>query len=81
MEGFYDQQVPYLISNNPQGQKCNERPGSERKRKFINSDLAVDSEELFQDLSQLQEAWLAEAQVPDFFRCLTIPQFLAHGAS
>ncbi|KAJ8415957.1 hypothetical protein AAFF_G00405140 [Aldrovandia affinis] len=65
MEGFHDQQVPYMISNNSQGQKCNERPASDRKRKFINSDLAVDTEELFQDLSQLQEAWLAEAQVPD----------------
>ncbi|XP_029819529.1 ETS translocation variant 5-like [Manacus vitellinus] len=41
------------------------RPGSDRKRKFLETDLAHDSEELFQDLSQLQEAWLAEAQVPD----------------
>jgi len=37
----------------------------DRKRKFLDTDLAHDSEELFQDLSQLQEAWLAEAQVPD----------------
>ncbi|NXJ98198.1 ETV5 protein, partial [Corythaixoides concolor] len=50
------------------------RPGSDRKRKFLETDLAHDSEELFQDLSQLQEAWLAEgkfsppplpSQVPD----------------
>jgi ets translocation variant 5 len=37
----------------------------DRKRKFLDTNLAHDSEELLQDLSQLQEAWLAEAQVPD----------------
>ncbi|XP_077160581.1 ETS translocation variant 1 isoform X4 [Paroedura picta] len=60
MDGFYDQQVPYMVTNNPSGRNCNERPGNVRKRKFINRDLAHDSEELFQDLSQLQETWLAE---------------------
>ncbi|OPJ81876.1 ETS translocation variant 1 [Patagioenas fasciata monilis] len=65
MDGFYDQQVPYMVTNNPRGRNCNERPTNVRKRKFINRDLAHDSEELFQDLSQLQETWLAEAQVPD----------------
>uniref|UniRef100_A0A8C4U7P9 ETS variant transcription factor 5 n=1 Tax=Falco tinnunculus TaxID=100819 RepID=A0A8C4U7P9_FALTI len=53
MDGFYDQQVPFM------------GPGVSLKRKFLETDLAHDSEELFQDLSQLQEAWLAEAQVPD----------------
>ncbi|NWS57313.1 ETV5 protein, partial [Chunga burmeisteri] len=38
------------------------RLGSDRKRKFLETDLAHDSEELFQDLSQLQEAWLAEGK-------------------
>ncbi|EDL36835.1 ets variant gene 1, isoform CRA_b [Mus musculus] len=47
------------------GRNCTEKPTNVRKRKFINRDLAHDSEELFQDLSQLQETWLAEAQVPD----------------
>uniref|UniRef100_A0ACB8FVD1 Uncharacterized protein n=1 Tax=Sphaerodactylus townsendi TaxID=933632 RepID=A0ACB8FVD1_9SAUR len=61
MDGFYDQQVPYMVTNNPCGRNCNERPATVRKRKFINRDLAHDSEELFQDLSQLQETWLAEA--------------------
>ncbi|KAF6085780.1 ETS variant transcription factor 1 [Phyllostomus discolor] len=65
MDGFYDQQVPYMVTNNQRGRNCNERPTNVRKRKFINRDLAHDSEELFQDLSQLQETWLAEAQVPD----------------
>ncbi|XP_048882589.1 ETS translocation variant 1 isoform X7 [Brienomyrus brachyistius] len=65
MDGFCDQQVPYVTTNKPQGKKCNERTANDRKRKFINSDLALDTEELFQDLSQLQETWLAEAQVPD----------------
>ncbi|NXO39633.1 ETV5 protein, partial [Locustella ochotensis] len=64
MDGFYDQQVPFMGP----GKSCTEegrgRPGSDRKRKFLETDLAHDSEELFQDLSQLQEAWLAE-QVPD----------------
>ena len=36
-----------------------------QKEEVLDTDLAHDSEELFQDLSQLQEAWLAEAQVPD----------------
>nr|KAF6418291.1 ETS variant transcription factor 1 [Rousettus aegyptiacus] len=66
MDGFYDQQVPYMVTtNNQRGRNCNEKPTNVRKRKFINRDLAHDSEELFQDLSQLQETWLAEAQVPD----------------
>ncbi|XP_043545774.1 ETS translocation variant 1 isoform X1 [Chiloscyllium plagiosum] len=66
IDGYYDQQVPYMITTpKPHGGKCSERTTSERKRKFIDTDLAQDSEELFQDLSQLQETWLAEAQVPD----------------
>ncbi|XP_039718348.1 ETS translocation variant 1 isoform X4 [Pteropus medius] len=52
-------------NENQRGRNCNEKPTNVRKRKFINRDLAHDSEELFQDLSQLQETWLAEAQVPD----------------
>uniref|UniRef100_A0A667GSM8 ETS variant transcription factor 1 n=1 Tax=Lynx canadensis TaxID=61383 RepID=A0A667GSM8_LYNCA len=60
MDGFYDQQVPYMVTNNQRGRNCNEKPTNVRKRKFINRDLAHDSEELFQDLSQLQETWLAE---------------------
>ncbi|KAG7469637.1 hypothetical protein MATL_G00131000 [Megalops atlanticus] len=79
MDGFYDQQVPYMISNNPQEQKFNERPTSDRKRKFINSDLAVDTEELFQDLSQLQEAWLAEdVMLQDLSASVFFPSYLQH---
>uniref|UniRef100_A0A4W3HFU7 PEA3-type ETS-domain transcription factor N-terminal domain-containing protein n=1 Tax=Callorhinchus milii TaxID=7868 RepID=A0A4W3HFU7_CALMI len=62
MDGFYDQQVPYMVTSKPQGGKGSERSTSERKRKFIDTDLAQDSEELFQDLSQLQETWLAEGK-------------------
>ncbi|NXJ71255.1 ETV5 protein, partial [Rostratula benghalensis] len=62
MDGFYDQQVPFMGP----GKSCTEegrgRSGSDRKRKFLETDLAHDSEELFQDLSQLQEAWLAEGK-------------------
>ncbi|XP_018594741.2 ETS translocation variant 5a [Scleropages formosus] len=66
MDGFYDQQVPFLVPPN----KCHveqpsERPCGDRKRKFADTELAQDTEELFQDLSQLQEIWIAEAQVPD----------------
>lgn len=43
----------------------NNRSLNDRKRKFVDADLTHDSEELFQDLSQLQELWIAEAQVPD----------------
>ncbi|KAM9710332.1 LOW QUALITY PROTEIN: ETS translocation variant 5a [Menidia menidia] len=68
MDGFYDQQVPFMA---PPGQtpaledSSYSRPSADRKRKFVESELAQDTEELFQDLSQLQEIWIAEAQVPD----------------
>ncbi|XP_039247096.1 ETS translocation variant 5 isoform X2 [Pipra filicauda] len=65
MDGFYDQQVPFMGPGKSCAEESRGRPGSDRKRKFLETDLAHDSEELFQDLSQLQEAWLAEAQVPD----------------
>ncbi|XP_036929127.1 ETS translocation variant 1 isoform X4 [Acanthopagrus latus] len=61
MDGFHDQQVPYCNSKKPQEKTTScQRPAHDRKRKFIKSDLALDTEELFQDLSQLQETWLAE---------------------
>nr|KAF6474080.1 ETS variant transcription factor 5 [Rousettus aegyptiacus] len=65
MDGFYDQQVPFMVPGKSRTEECRGRPVIDRKRKFLDTDLAHDSEELFQDLSQLQEAWLAEAQVPD----------------
>ncbi|CAL8291172.1 unnamed protein product [Lota lota] len=66
MDGFYDQQVPFLDPRS----KCpaeppGGRPATDRKRRFVDTELAQDTEELFQDLSQLQEIWIAEAQVPD----------------
>ncbi|KAM3842736.1 ETS translocation variant 5-like [Diretmus argenteus] len=73
MDGFYDQQVPLLLplhkcpSEEPEIRSVNEK-----KRKFVDAGLDQDTEELFQDLSQLQEIWIAEAQgddeqfVPDF---------------
>ncbi|KAG9349330.1 hypothetical protein JZ751_027773, partial [Albula glossodonta] len=51
-------------STSPVEETC-DRPLSDRKRKFVDTELAQDTEELFQDLSQLQEMWIAEAQVPD----------------
>ncbi|XP_070693759.1 ETS translocation variant 5a [Pempheris klunzingeri] len=68
MDGFYDQQVPFMV---PPSHKARvedppqSRPLNDRKRKFVDAGLAQDTEELFQDLSQLQEIWIAEAQVPD----------------
>ncbi|XP_007898285.1 ETS translocation variant 5 isoform X2 [Callorhinchus milii] len=65
MDGFYDQQVPLLVHNKTRLEELRGSQINERKRKFVETDLAHDSEELFQDLSQLQETWLAEAQVPE----------------
>uniref|UniRef100_A0A672GNX5 ETS translocation variant 5-like n=1 Tax=Salarias fasciatus TaxID=181472 RepID=A0A672GNX5_SALFA len=68
MDGFYDQQVPFMVPANQQScvdETPHVRPISERKRKFVDTELAQDTEDLFQDLSQLQEIWIAEAQVPD----------------
>ncbi|XP_056449852.1 ETS translocation variant 5-like [Gadus chalcogrammus] len=66
MDGFYDQQVPFLDPRS----KCPSEPPSgrsatDRKRRFVDTELAQETEDLFQDLSQLQEMWIAEAQVPD----------------
>ncbi|KAM9836083.1 ETS translocation variant 5-like isoform 2-T2 [Aulostomus maculatus] len=65
MDGFYDQQVPFLVPESECNRGEAERCLSDRKRKFTDTGLAQDTEELFQDLSQLQEIWIAEAQVPD----------------
>ncbi|XP_028663361.1 ETS translocation variant 5a [Erpetoichthys calabaricus] len=66
MDGFYDQQVPFMNSTNvSRVEEPRIRQLNDRKRKFLDNELAQDSEELFQDLSQLQEIWIAEAQVPD----------------
>ncbi|XP_060785927.1 ETS translocation variant 5a isoform X3 [Neoarius graeffei] len=68
MDRFYDQQVPFMVPSNQKSSQVEEpynRTINERKRKFVDTELAQDTEELFQDLSQLQEIWIAEAQVPD----------------
>ncbi|XP_075379321.1 ETS translocation variant 4 isoform X3 [Mycteria americana] len=68
MKGYRDQQVPLAFPQQPPGQAA---PGGEalmgaRKRAGAPGfPPAPDSEDLFQDLSQLQETWLTEAQVPD----------------
>uniref|UniRef100_A0A3Q2C6Z8 ETS variant transcription factor 5a n=1 Tax=Cyprinodon variegatus TaxID=28743 RepID=A0A3Q2C6Z8_CYPVA len=68
MDRFYDQQVPFMVPPS-QNSAADEAPSgrllNDRKRKFVDTELAQDTEELFQDLSQLQEIWIAEAQVPD----------------
>ncbi|KAK5847553.1 hypothetical protein PBY51_016673 [Eleginops maclovinus] len=65
MDGFYDQQVPFVVPESKCPLEGAERCLSDRKRKFMDTELAQDTEELFQDLIQLQEIWIAEAQVPD----------------
>ncbi|KAM4560352.1 ETS translocation variant 5-like isoform 3-T3 [Odontesthes bonariensis] len=65
MDGFYDQQVPFLVPESKSHTEEAERCLSDRRRKFLDTELAQDTEELFQDLSQLQEIWIAEAQAPD----------------
>ncbi|XP_034405977.1 ETS translocation variant 5-like [Cyclopterus lumpus] len=65
MDGFYDQQVPFVVPESKCHVEGAERCLSDRKRKFMDTELAQDTEELFQDLLQLQEIWIAEAQVPD----------------
>ncbi|NWR42477.1 ETV5 protein, partial [Regulus satrapa] len=73
MDGFYDQQVPFMGPGKPCAEEGRGRPGSDRKRKFLETDLAHDSEELFQDLSQLQEAWLAEGKSSPSAFCPQVP--------
>ncbi|XP_072104744.1 ETS translocation variant 4 isoform X3 [Mobula birostris] len=65
MDGYLDQQVPYTFPNKAHDPGTLERAVVARKRRYIAKELTPDTEDLFQDLSQLQEAWLAEAQVPD----------------
>uniref|UniRef100_A0A3Q2ZUS3 ETS variant transcription factor 4 n=1 Tax=Kryptolebias marmoratus TaxID=37003 RepID=A0A3Q2ZUS3_KRYMA len=66
MDGYLDQQVPYPLANKSQGNGPLNRLLMAAKRKFMNTELPPqESEDLFQDLSQLQETWLTEAQVPD----------------
>ncbi|XP_066061268.1 ETS translocation variant 4 isoform X5 [Chamaea fasciata] len=68
MKGYLDQQVPFTFPQQPPGQVG---PGAGavlaagKTRGEPGVPPAQDSEELFQDLRQLQETWLSEAQVPD----------------
>ncbi|KAG5832401.1 hypothetical protein ANANG_G00290780 [Anguilla anguilla] len=66
MDGYLDQQVPYTLANKSQGNGPLNRLLMATKRKYMDTELPPqESEDLFQDLSQLQETWLTEAQVPD----------------
>lgn len=66
MDGYLDQQVPYTLANRTQGNGSLNRLLVAAKRKYMDTELPPqESEDLFQDLSQLQETWLTEAQVPD----------------
>lgn len=66
MDGYLDQQVPYTLANKLHGNGPLNRLLMAAKRKYMETELPPqESEDLFQDLSQLQETWLTEAQVPD----------------
>ncbi|NXR92731.1 ETV4 protein, partial [Hypocryptadius cinnamomeus] len=70
MKGYLDQQVPFTF---PQVRGTRGWPGRDRDRErdslrarsIPQSSPAPLPAELFQDLRQLQETWLTEAQVPD----------------
>ncbi|XP_071433743.1 ETS translocation variant 4 isoform X2 [Pithys albifrons albifrons] len=68
MKGYLDQQVPFTFPQQPPDPAAS-GGGAVRGAANIPGEPGVlpaqDSEELFQDLSQLQETWLTEAQVPD----------------
>ncbi|KAH0623923.1 hypothetical protein JD844_007124 [Phrynosoma platyrhinos] len=57
MDGFYDQQVPFMVPGKPCGDECRGKPVNDRKRKFQDTDLAHDSEAQVPDDEQF---------VPDF---------------
>uniref|UniRef100_A0A3Q2Q6F0 ETS variant transcription factor 5a n=1 Tax=Fundulus heteroclitus TaxID=8078 RepID=A0A3Q2Q6F0_FUNHE len=78
MDRFYDQQVPFMVppsQSSAADESPSSRPLSDRKRKFVDTELAQDTEELFQDLSQLQEIWIAEGRK---FR-ITASSMMFHG--
>ncbi|XP_053944190.1 ETS translocation variant 4 isoform X2 [Cuculus canorus] len=72
MKGYLDQQVPFtfpqpepLLPQQPPRQAAPGVGALMRSPGEPGLQPEQDSEDLFQDLSQLQETWLTEAQVPD----------------
>ncbi|XP_077993728.1 ETS translocation variant 1-like isoform X1 [Glandiceps talaboti] len=68
-DSFYDQEVPYFYPQTVPDQDVpdedTDRSDGKSKDGKILVDLEQDSEELFQDLSQFQEEWLAEGLAYD----------------
>ncbi|NXL17957.1 ETV4 protein, partial [Setophaga kirtlandii] len=79
MKGYLDQQVPFTFPQDSEGEGdpgvagqepgpgagAGSNPAPFRARSIPQSAAAPLPAELFQDLRQLQETWLTEAQVPD----------------
>uniref|UniRef100_A0AAQ4NU07 ETS variant transcription factor 5a n=1 Tax=Gasterosteus aculeatus aculeatus TaxID=481459 RepID=A0AAQ4NU07_GASAC len=69
MDGFYDQQVPFMVPPSQQESRAEEpshhRPPSDRKRKFVDTELAQDTEELVRFPHVLRFLFVFAAQVPD----------------
>nr|XP_025969375.1 ETS translocation variant 4 isoform X2 [Dromaius novaehollandiae] len=67
MKGYLDQQVPFTFPQPPghAAPGCRAQTGARRRPAAPGLPPAQESEDLFQDLSQFQETWLTEAQVPD----------------
>uniref|UniRef100_A0AAQ4RRA9 ETS variant transcription factor 4 n=1 Tax=Gasterosteus aculeatus aculeatus TaxID=481459 RepID=A0AAQ4RRA9_GASAC len=64
MDGYLDQQVPYTLANKSHGNGPLNRLLMAAKRKYMDTELPPqESEDLFQDLSQLQETWLTEGEI------------------
>ncbi|KAG8516069.1 ETS translocation variant 5, partial [Galemys pyrenaicus] len=57
MDGFYDQQVPFMVPGKSRSEECRGRPVIDRKRKFLDTDLAHDSEgsDAFLSVSELPQ--------------------------
>ncbi|NXG50792.1 ETV5 protein, partial [Psilopogon haemacephalus] len=72
MDGFYDQQVPFMGPGKSCAEDGRGRPGSDRKRKFLETDLAHDSEgrqgwpgQLLENTMKSLFVVVILAQVPD----------------
>ncbi|OWF42626.1 ETS translocation variant 1 [Mizuhopecten yessoensis] len=75
-----DQEVPYIETAPPTEQEGHQKLEQEEniqsgKLKVKTTELVQVSEELFQDLSQMQEAWLAEASHSDQEREQFVPGY------
>uniref|UniRef100_A0A667ZSE6 ETS variant transcription factor 5b n=1 Tax=Myripristis murdjan TaxID=586833 RepID=A0A667ZSE6_9TELE len=65
MDGFYDQQVPFLVPPRPHVEEPENKSAGDRKRKFVDTELAQDTEGIT-IYAQLKNTPDDEQFVPDF---------------